>query len=148
MTLVKRATNGDVVWMRRSVVRRPPPTEGAEVEPDRFEVGILPAVGREPNAENAPVVDLRVAVDMSNSVFEAVFEVIARFFFADDDELPSDQEVREFVGDYGLEYAIGYVRAALADDLRVFGFPAGIMPPGALDDAKTVPFMIARAENA
>ncbi|MCX4095303.1 hypothetical protein [Nocardia sp. alder85J] len=85
---------------------------------------------------NIPMVGIGARLEIRNSLFDADFEVSSRFFFENDTELPEKEEAAQFVNEYGLEYAFGYIRAALADDLRIFGFPAGIMPVTALDTAK------------
>lgn len=135
MTLAKRATSGDVIWMRRSLERIENRGDSGAAE-DRFAAGLSPQLDREGGPDGAPLLDVRVRLELRNAMLEANFEVIARFVFGDDLELPEDDEVREFLRDYGVDYAFGFVRAALADDLRVFGLPPGILPATALDEVK------------
>ncbi|PPJ07742.1 hypothetical protein C5E44_29415 [Nocardia nova] len=78
---------------------------------------------------------------------KASFEVLVRFVFGDDETPPLDAEVIPFVQEHGLDYAFGYLRAALADDLRVFGFPPGVMPVNALEEPKQTGIAIARPDD-
>lgn len=142
--LVERITTGDVFWLRRSVARVAP--REAHTEPDSFEANLGAAVRRDPRAKNAPVLDVRARIDLETAAMEASFEVLARFVFGNDEKMPSDEEAHPFLRDYGLDYAFGYVRAALVDEMRIFGFPAGIVPVDALDEPKKAGIRIDRPD--
>lgn len=136
MTLAKRATNGDVIWMHRSVERVESSGDGVSVD-DKFAAGVHPVVTRDPKANNAPILDVQVRLELRSAAVDATFDIIARFVFGDDVDEPEDAEVQEFLRDYGIDYAFGFIRTALADDMRIFGFPPAILPVTALDEAKT-----------
>ncbi|MFR9767072.1 hypothetical protein [Nocardia sp. SC052] len=141
--LVNRITAGDVIWIRR-YVQRAENFDASHLESGNFEAGIAPVMSRDPKAGNAPVLDLRAKVDLENAAVEASFEVMVRFVFGGEAEAPGDEETMQFLREYGLDYAFGFVRAALVDDFRAFGFPPAIMPVDALDAAKLSELSIAR----
>lgn len=143
MSLADRITAADVVWIRRSVARREP---GAADPADSgtFDASIAPGIGREPKLDNAPVVDLRARVEIEKPKFEATFEIQLRFVLGRDQREPSDEEGAEFMRAHAIDYAFGYLRAAMLDDLRTFGFKAGIMPVDALDQVKALDFEFMR----
>ncbi|MGS2805349.1 hypothetical protein [Nocardia sp. MW-W600-9] len=146
MTLADRVTGINVMWLRRSVVRVDP----RKVEPDKadnFEASFAPAITRQAKFDNAPAVELRALISVETRRYEAVFEAQAVFILGGDSAAPPDQEASEFLRDYGFDYLFGYLRTALADDLRTFGFPPGFMPIGGLDKVKAIDFQIEHPQD-
>ncbi|WP_327139290.1 hypothetical protein [Nocardia sp. NBC_01327] len=147
MTLAKRANSGDVIWMRRSVARLENVPSDRAAETKMYSAGVRLIVGRDLQGNNAPILDVRVSIEIKDSLFEAFFDVKARFVFGGDRKIPEETELRDFVRDYGIDYAFGFIRAALADDLRVFGLSPAILPPTALDDAKASELTLVHSED-
>ncbi|MFE2994834.1 hypothetical protein ACFXG4_07465 [Nocardia sp. NPDC059246] len=147
MVLAKRATGGDVIWMCRAV-QRVESQDSDDAVQDIYEASVKPSLGRDARVNDAPILDIRGRLALRNDSIDATFEVVTRFIFANDQEMPEIEEVREFLRDYGIDYTFGYIRAALADDLRVFGLQAGVLPVTALDEVRFADLVAVHAPGA
>jgi hypothetical protein len=127
------------MWIRRSVSRNDPRSAEAK-QPDNFDASFAPGISRQAKFDNAPGIELRARINVETRRYEAVFEAQAVFILGKDIDEPPDSEAADFLRGYGFDYLFGYLRTALADDLRTFGFPPGFMPITGLDKVKAINF--------
>ncbi|WP_024803452.1 hypothetical protein [Nocardia sp. BMG51109] len=131
MSLAERATGARQRWYKRSVERR----FGEDLE------SWEPAPGTERGTEvgggahvsvdddsGKPKIDVRLGLKHQEPQVTVELECAVLFEFANDPEdLPHD-EVELFINEVGVDYVLGYGRAALTDIVRSVGLPALMLP--------------------
>ncbi|RBO92476.1 hypothetical protein DFR74_103119 [Nocardia puris] len=89
-------------------------------------------------AKDIPYVDAAFDVNLDAPDIEINYQLTCRFFFENDVDPPAPAEATEFMRDYGVSYALGYVNAALASDSSAFRVRNYAIPVLALNDVKSL----------
>ncbi|QYC54599.1 hypothetical protein PP488_gp41 [Gordonia phage Agueybana] len=130
--LPDHAAGASLRWSKRSIERRFGDERDDWDDEPRLLIGFgvnHHAVDKAEDAETDETYHVEFHVDFELADPDITIELICsvRFRFRAVNAV-SDDEVRDFLRDYGLEYTLGFIRAAVADQTRLVGMPTAMLP--------------------
>ncbi|HEY9315824.1 hypothetical protein [Williamsia sp.] len=141
-SIIDRVTRGNIRWYRRAVGRKYVTEEGGpwdesglwEVPDTGDGLRIAFRLNLASSAKNEPLIIVRALLQLNDDRLLAELDCEGQFFFEEDGEDPTNDEIRRFAEECGIEYVFGYLRSALADSARLVGLAAPIIPPNQISD--------------
>ncbi|RPA65743.1 hypothetical protein EF294_03115 [Gordonia oryzae] len=132
MALIESAAGAGLRWFKRSIERRYGDERDQWDEDARLQIGfglshhqVLDAPDDGDSASYH--IELRVELELADQDITAELSCAVQFRFVDV-SAPGRKEIEEFLRDHALEYVLGFVRAAVADQTRLIGMPTAMLP--------------------
>lgn len=117
-------TNAQVAWKERVCREAQPDEESSE----GFTLNVRSSVGDRPTPDGyCPWLFIDLGVESTGNDTVSRYSLDVAFQFADQTAL-SDEAAERFLKESGLEYALGFIRGAMLDGLRMLGRPTVLLP--------------------
>lgn len=140
--LADRLVGGSTRWHRRSILRRWPDDPGDPWTSDSgfttggHDDGMRAAFRiQRIDTDDHAILSVRGVIVADDEKFLAELDFDARFHIPVDLP-PTEEEIDEFIDDYGLVNVWGHLVAGLTDAVRSVGLAAPVIPPSQFDHVK------------